>query len=534
MNFTATIANALWLGSNAPAAVRFRRALSHPAETQWHWLRDRVARNTDTAFGKAHGFARIRTYPDFVRQVPIRDHEALAPWIERIRNGESRVLTIDPVRRLVPTSGSSGARKLIPFTDGLQQDFNGAIDPWIADLYRQRPGVAFGRAYWSVSPAVEINDEKSAVPIGFDDDADYLGGVRKRLVEAVMTVPSAIRSVSDMEQFRYLTLLCLLRCGDLRLVSVWHPSFFTLLLDAAPGFWGSLTRDLADGTCRDAKSVGPVVLQALKLRPMPWRAKQLDAIGPASPGKWWPALRVISCWADGHAALAKADLERRFRGVLVQPKGLIATEGIVTIPYSRRHPLAIGSHFFEFIGPDGDVVRAHELKAQETYEVILTTSGGLWRYRLGDRVSVTGFAGKTPSLRFVGRAGNLSDRFGEKLSEPFVAGVIRSMTTDADPRFALLAPDDGPSGCCYTFYYEGAAAVTAERLDTLLCENPHYAWCRQLGQLRSARLFRIRDGGYAAFAARQVARGMRLGDIKPSALSEETGWSERFSGHYEN
>jgi hypothetical protein len=37
-----------------------------------------------------------------------------------------------------------------------------------------------------------------------------------------MAVASELRQVSDMEQFRYLTLLCLLRQHDLRLISIWY------------------------------------------------------------------------------------------------------------------------------------------------------------------------------------------------------------------------------------------------------------------------------------------------------------------------
>ena len=57
-----------------------------------------------------------------------------------------------------------------------------------------------------------------------------------------------------------------------------------------------------------------------------------------------------------------------------------------------------------------------KLRKGNEYEVVVTTSGGLWRYRLGDRVLVDGFVQKTPSLRFLGRPGNVSDLFGEKAS----------------------------------------------------------------------------------------------------------------------
>jgi hypothetical protein len=82
-------------------------------------------------------------------------------------------------------------------------------------------------------------------------------------------------------------------------------------------------------------------------------------------------------------------------------------------------------------------------------------------------------------------------------------------------------------------YIEGEAPDgIAERPDRLLCENPHYAWCRQLGQLEPSRLFAIRAGGYETFAARRLSQGRQLGEIKPCSLSKEADWSTRFYGGY--
>lgn len=536
MNFKAAIANALWLGSNLPAARRFDRALSHPAEIQRQLLRSYLETNTNTAFGKKLDLAGIRSYAEFTQRVPLHDYKDFEPWIHRIRQGEQNVLTADRVTHLVPTSGSSSARKLIPFTAGLQREFNRAINPWITDLYRSHPDVAFGPAYWSISPAAENDkDGSSAVPIGFEDDSAYLGGLRKRLVNSVLAVPSEIRLVSEIKSFRYVTLLCLLRQEDLRLISVWHPSFLSLLWEAMPDFWESLLDDIAAGTCRYAGTLSPTVVRALNLRPLPRRAESLRANGPNAAQTIWPHLKIISCWGHGQARLARAALAQTFPHAMVQDKGLLATECFVTIPHSGSYPLAVSAHFFEFIDQQDRILPAHELKADETYEVIVTTGGGLWRYRLGDKVTVTGFLQNTPSLRFVSRAGNLSDRFGEKLSEEFVAQVIQGLISRScsNPQFALLAPDEDDRGCRYTLYLDSDVDPRiADTLDTLLCENPNYAWCRKLGQLGSARLFRIADGSYQVFSEHQMSKGMRLGDIKPTSLSKDTGWSQHFQGNY--
>jgi hypothetical protein len=532
---TATIANSLWLATSLPAARCFRRALGDPARAQDAVLRRYLAQNADTAFGREYDFSKIKNHGEFARRVPLHEYEDVQPWIERIKRGEQKVLTTERVTHFIPTSGSRGARKLIPFTAGLQAEFNRAIGPWISDLYRQHPGVMRGAAFWSISPAIAPPElETFAVAIGFDDDAAYLGGLRRRLVEAVMAVPGELRMVEEMGRFRYLTLLCLLRRPDLRLISIWHPSFLSLLLDALPECWDNLRYDIQHGTYRYVDCLPPTVIESLKLRPMQKLAASLGRANPVRPEMIWPHLRIISCWGDNHARLALRQLAHRFPGVTVQAKGLLATEGVVTIPYAGEYPLAVTSHFFEFIDGHGRICLAHQLEKNEIYEVVLTTAGGLGRYRLGDQVQVTGCLGEAPTMRFVGRAGVVADRFGEKLPEGFVADAIQvTLGASTSHKFAMLAPDEDVSGCRYTLYLEGPASPEiAWRLETLLCQNPHYAWCRKLGQLQPLGLFQIEAGGYAAHLARQQALGQRLGDIKPCPLSQATGWSALLRGHY--
>ena len=514
MNWPATIANSLWVGSSLPAWVNFHRALNRPAEVQWDLLRRLLVCNSDCAYGRAHGFGEIKSYEEFTRRVPIVDYENVAPWIDRIRGGEPRALTNERVTHLIPTSGSTGARKLIPFTAGLQKEFNRAISPWMADLTRQHLKILFGPAYWSITPAQQPPEaESSVVPIGFADDASYLGGAKGWLVRAAMVAPNELGNAHDLEEFRFQTLLCLLRQRDLRLISVWHPSFLTLLLDGLPDHWEKILAQLR--------------------RENNHRAREVENTNPHQPESLWPHLRVISCWGDSHAELSLAELRRRFPNVFVQAKGLLATEAFVTIPFGGRHPVAVRSHFFEFIDEQGQVHRVHELREHETYEVVVTTAGGLWRYRMGDQIQVTGFLGKTPSLRFIGRRGNVSDLFGEKLSEAFVAKAIQETLVgfSTKPRFVLLAPDEDAAGWRYTLYVEGALPCNmAEALDCALRQNPNYAHCRDLGQIQPVHVFSIAKHGYETFASRLVSEGKRLGDIKPVPLCSSAGWLKTFSG----
>ncbi len=513
MYWPAAIANSLWIGSCLPAWKRFQNAIHRPAEVQHRLLQTMLMANTDCAYGRAHGFAGIKNYLEFSRRVPLASYADLEPWIARIRSGESRVLTNEPISHLIPTSGSSGARKLIPFTAGLQAQLNLAIGPWMVELARQHPKILFGPAYWSITPKnPSVINEVSVVPIGFADDARYLGGIKSRLVRMAMVTPENLSAVCQLDEFRFCTLLGLLRSRDLRLISVWHPSFLTLLLDALPTHWDKILDHIR--------------------KEHPARYDELKSSTPHAIETLWPQLTVISCWGDSHAGQALNELRRRLPNVFIQPKGILATEAFLSIPMGRHHPAAVCSHFFEFIASDGKLRLLHELQPQETYEAVVTTAGGLWRYRTNDLVQVTGIWEKTPTLRFIGRSGNVSDLFGEKLAEAFVATAIQETLAECDARvpFVFLAPEEEPAGWGYTLFIQGRLpASAADGLEARLRRNPNYAHCRDLQQLQAVRIFHIADRGYEFFTSRLIAAGMRLGEIKPTALSKMTGWKKFFS-----
>jgi hypothetical protein len=374
-----------------------------------------------------------------------------------------------------------------------------------------------------------IAERDSNIPIGFDTDASYLSGARRWLANIVMVAPPELGKIIDLEIFRYVTLLLLLREADLRIISVWHPSFLTLLLDSLCGHFDDLRSDIRTGRCRYEGQLPRAVANALCLKPNSKREKQLHFADPKHPETIWPDLQVISCWGDAAAESSCRDLEETFPTVMVQRKGLLATEAFVTIPFTERKPVAITSHFFEFIDNQGEIRRVHELGEGEIYEVVVTTAGGLWRYRLGDRVAVDGFVNEWPSLRFIGRTEDICDLCGEKLSEQFVKLAIDEVLGLSRPRFVMLAPDTSESGWRYTLYIEGEVPTNlCDALESVLRRNPNYAYCRDIGQLRRVDLFRISRGGYARYAHHMAHQGNRVGDIKPVALSKNGGWRHVF------
>jgi hypothetical protein len=122
----------------------------------------------------------------------------------------------------------------------------------------------------------------------------------------------------------------------------------------------------------------------------------------------------------------------------------------------------------------------------------------------------------------------LPDRFGEKLSEVFVGEVLRNIMAKSGScwRFAMLAPAVGR----YELYLEGQSSSDLPALlDVALRANPHYAYCRDLGQLGMPSVFKIKGDAWAAYSVSLVAQGKRLGEITPVALHPSSQWHAVFS-----
>ncbi len=463
--------------------------------------RDRLValcrQNATSDFGTRHGFSEIRTVADYQTAVPLGDYESHAPYIARIEAGEAGVLTTAPVRLLEPTSGSTSAKKWIPYTAALQREFQSGIRPWLYDLYTRYPQLRKGRSYWSITPATaETRRSSGGIPIGFDDDAAYLGKLEGALTGLLMAVPSDLARERDRDAFYRKTAIGLLRCRDLALVSVWSPTFFALLLDCI-------------------ESVRADLLPSI---PFAERDRMEGAIRSGDWAVVWPHLQLVSAWADASSAAPAKALAERLPQAAFQPKGLIATECFVSLPIGTEDGarLSAASHFFEFTPMDGGAIRlAHELEIGHEYGVVVTTGGGLYRYQMGDVVRVTGFSGVLPRLRFCGRSGVASDLYGEKLDERFVDRILERACPDA--RFRMLAPD----GDRYVLYADRPPIADP---DALLRESFHYDHCRKLGQLKPLCVAIVAPSAGREWIEHLARDGRRMGDVKPPALSTKDGW----------
>jgi hypothetical protein len=472
-----------------------------------------LGRNKDCEYGKLYGFGEVRSIEEFQDRLPLTDYEDYLPYIERIMKGEKGILTREDVLLLELSSGSTSASKLIPYTKSLKEEFQKGIRPWLCDLYSSREGLRSGKSYWSVTPAATKNRyTEGGIPIGFEDDKEYFGVLEKKLLDIVLAVPGAAAKSESIEEFYYRTALELLKCRELTLISIWNPSFLMLILEYMERNSERLAADIA---VMDEERAEEVV-RLLLVR---------------AYGRLWKNLKLISCWCDGNAEIYADRLKEIFPGVELQPKGLLATEGFVSFPLTAAGGavLSVRSHFFEFqSAEDGRVFTADRLERGREYSVILTTSGGFYRYRLKDVIEVTGFHNGIPVVRFLGKLDKVSDLFGEKLNEVFVKDALEKH--GIKDGFFMMAPETDR----YVLYLSAGEEDLgiAESIEVSLRENFHYDYCRKLGQLKPLRVFALTGNPEKEYLEECVKRGQKLGDIKPAVLHLKGGWDKVFKGEY--
>jgi len=97
-------------------AAKFYKQSNNAVKTQQEVFRKLISEAQQTAFGKDHNFDKINSYEDFKKQVPVRDYEALKPYVEKVVAGESDILWKGKPLYFAKTSGTTSGAKYIPLT----------------------------------------------------------------------------------------------------------------------------------------------------------------------------------------------------------------------------------------------------------------------------------------------------------------------------------------------------------------------------------------------------------------------------------
>lgn len=552
------ILNLLLVVSYIKHNLLFKYSLQKVEKVQKKILFRILQQNKKTRFGIEHNFSSIKNINEFQEKVPLSNYDYYQRYIKIIQTGKKNILTKEEVMILEPTSGSTATTKLIPYTEGLKKEFQNGIGPWIYDVYTRRAQLMIGNTYWSITPINKVRKSlKSKIPIGFEDDAEYFGIPQKILLNLLFAVPSEVSEIDDIENFRYVTLLFLLKNRRLAFISIWSPTFLTLLVRPFIEWSHFLIKDIENGTITPPKEICHDLKKKIlgKFHRDNGRAMEIKKI----IDKWknkksnsnslyqgiWPNLSLVSCWTDGNSADYLNDIKSIFPKVEIQGKGLIATEAFVSFPLSKKkgHILSVNSHFFEFIDIETKKIKlAHELNVNKIYSIIITNSGGLYRYKLQDLVKVMGFNKEAPLLFFIGKEDNVSDLFGEKINQVHVLSIFKKLFNKykIGTKFYMIAPSrNTKKDVYYTVFIEPAQRVSKylmlkfrDNFEEELKNNYHYSNCRKLGQLKKTEVFVIKANAMKKFIDECQKKGRRLGDIKPPIINKSFGWEKIFKGNF--
>ncbi len=370
-------------------AKRNYKIASQAAEIQEKWRCALVRKARHTRFGRDHHFDAIRTYADFKARVPIRDYEALRPYISQILAGCPDVLWPGKPLYLSKTSGTTSGAKYIPISiESMPFHIRAAKHALLHYISgTQKTDFLAGKLiFLQGSPQLV---KKSGIPTG------RLSGIAAHHVPRYLQknrLPSfQTNALADWET-KLDAIVAETRHADMRLISgipPWVQMYFEKL-----------------------------------------RAETGRPIGQIFPH--------FSLFV--HGGVNYEPYRLKFEQLIGRSVDTLetypASEGFIAYQDKRGEPglllIVDGGIFYEFVEAarfDGDSPPRRaiaEVELGKNYAVILNTNAGLWGYVLGDTVE---FVSKHPHrVRVTGRLGQYTSAFGEHV---IAAEVERSLAAAA-------------------------------------------------------------------------------------------------------
>jgi hypothetical protein len=517
-------------------------ATAEPARMQASRLLDIVARNAATDFGREHGFSDIGSVDDFRRRAPVRAYEDFEPYITRALGGENGVLTAENPLMFGRTSGATGRPKFIPITPSFYEEFSKMQKMWQRKLIADHRAMLRGKILSVMSPEIDGYTE-CGIPYGAMSGHSYCQ--QYPLAQMRYAVPYEVVCLEDFETRYYLALRMAVE-KNVTAIAAMNPSTILLLMKKLKAHAGELARDLRDGGISKRRDIPLRLRRRLEegLRPNKKRAAEFERLaeseGPIRGADVWENLSIILTWQGGSVAFFLREFPKHFPGVPLRDMGLIATEGYFSIPLWSNTPnglLAITGHFFEFfdVEPDGarseTALGCEELERGRQYYVVVTTSGGLYRYDICDIIEVVDFYNKTPVIVFKQKGGNTISITGEKVTEVQATEAMRAAASALEitvEGFTLtLRLADPPS-------YVLAVEATG-RDDRLLAElllrferelrlrNLEYVAKRDSQRLGDPLLFLLKRGFFEERRRERVELGAPDGQYKIAHVAPDPG-----------
>ncbi|MES2430334.1 MAG: GH3 auxin-responsive promoter family protein [Bacteroidota bacterium] len=353
---------------------------SHPVAAQREVLQHLVTSAQYTEFGKKYNFHRLFTIRDFKKTIPIHEYDDIKPYIQRMMNGEENILWNTPVKWFAKSSGTTSDKsKFIPISDeSLKDNHFQASKDVLSNYYKN-------------FPSSDLLTGKGLV----------VGGSHQ------------ISKVNDDIQY-----------GDLSAVLMQNSPFWgqwlrtpelsVALLDE----WESKIEKLAQITAEEnVTSLAGVPTWTLLLL-----KRILEIKGKETIKEVWPNLEL---YINGGVSFVpyKEQFDRIIGGKINYLEIYNASEGFIA---GQEKPdddglLLFTEHgiFYEFMPvseygkKNAKTVGLKDVVIGENYALIISTTGGLWRYLIGDTVQFTSI--NPYKIKVTGRLKHYINAFGEEL-----------------------------------------------------------------------------------------------------------------------
>jgi len=527
-----------------------RMAARRPQSTQWNVLRRILNANRQSRYGQEHGFGQIKSYEDFVRQVPVQEYEALRPYIDEQDTQHTPALTQAMPIMYAVTSGTTGQPKFIPVLSSTVKEYRQEQGLLAHVLFSNFPMAFTGKVLGMVSPAVE-GRRPSGRPYGSVSGRLYQH--MPALMRLNSIIPPAVYAIEDATLKYRVMLRLALQEPEITYLGGANGSSFLRMLAVLNDSREALAESLEQGTTATLGGLTPRVKRIVRrrLRRLPAVAQRLRALPhELTYADFWPEIRLLTVWTGGSCGIAVEKLRTQLPpATQVVELGYMASEfrGTVTVdPASGGGVPTLHHHFFEFIEPvDWDngrrqFLQLHELQEGRDYYVIATTGAGLYRYFMNDIVRVVGRFEETPTLVFMQKGKGVTSITGEKLYEAQLLQAVREVCEryETVTEFVMALADE--EGSVYKLYVEpvailATASAMAAELDARIGElNMEYQAKRDSGRLAPLELYWLKRGTGEAYKAFCIGRGQREGQFKTVALQRQREFPFDFSPHVAN
>lgn len=357
--------------------------MKYPHDVQEELRETLIKAAGQTEYGRKYRFRSIDSYQKFQERVPIVSYEDLFPYIERSMKGEQNVLWPTEIKWFAKSSGTTNDRsKFIPVTDEALEDCH------------MKAGKDMLSIYVNNYPESRMFTGKSLVVGGSQqiNQMDQNGKSRYGDVSAVI-----LKNLPLWAQF------------------VRTPSLDIALLDE----WESKIDKMATQTSEEnVTSISGVPTWTIVLLEKILEKRKVSDITEV-----WPNLEIFF-----HGAVSFTPYEKLFKKLIPNPgmrymETYNASEGFFGIQdqTSTSEMLLMLDYgiFYEFIPMDHleneqeQAIPLGEVEIDRNYAVLITTNGGLWRYKIGDTIKFTSL--DPYRFRISGRTKHFINAFGEEL-----------------------------------------------------------------------------------------------------------------------